>query len=40
MEHLVSDLLNDDTDDHLLHAVWRLTAALEIRLTAQEGHGL
>lgn len=31
--HLLAHGLGDRTDDHLLHAAWRLLAALEVRLT-------
>jgi Domain of unknown function (DUF5664) len=30
--HLMADRLGDISDDHLLHATWRLMAALEVRL--------
>lgn len=30
--HLMGDRLGDETEDHLLHAAWRLLAALEQRL--------
>lgn len=31
--HLMADQMGDITDDHLLHATWRLMAALEDRLS-------
>ena len=34
--HLMADQLGDISDDHLVHATWRLMAALESRLTGQE----
>lgn len=32
-EHLLSHCTGDRTDDHLLHAAWRLIAAVEVRAT-------
>lgn len=37
--HLLSYQLGDLTDDHLLHAAWRLVAALELRLTLPQEPG-
>lgn len=33
--HLLADRLGDISDEHLLHATWRMMAALEMRLTLQ-----
>jgi dATP/dGTP diphosphohydrolase len=31
--HMIGHCTGDRTEDHLLHAAWRLVAALEVRLT-------
>lgn len=39
--HLMADSLGDTSDDHLLHATWRLMAALESRLDhGRKGEGV
>lgn len=34
--HMLGHSLGDETEDHLVHAAWRLVAALEVRLTEKE----
>lgn len=38
LAHLFADRVGDTQDSHLVHAAWRVLAALEMRLTNEEGH--